>query len=141
MSHHLVEVPLPPHRSPDEADIVAARFWALGAVGVEERDHHLVGAFADRARAELAAGALGVGPPVDVADDTGLDQWRAHAPQAWGIPVVILPQFKMSGDWMKDPELAHKFMAAIVPHDLMVWPVFAETAAIMQVRDLSLIHI
>ena len=35
MSHHLVEVPLAVGPDTDEADIVAARLWALGAVGIE----------------------------------------------------------------------------------------------------------
>ena len=91
MSHHLVEVPLAVGPDTDEADIVAARLWALGAVGIEERHDHLVGAFADRARAELAADALGVGPPVDVADDTGLDRWREHARPVTAGPFVVCP--------------------------------------------------
>jgi hypothetical protein len=72
----------------------------------------------------------------DYLGNTKLDEWRASfCPEAWGIPIVAIPQFKMSGEWMKDPELAHRLMAAIVPHDVMVWPLFSETDAIMQVRD------
>lgn len=71
----------------------------------------------------------------DYLENTRPDQLRAHSPRAWGIPVVALPQFKMSGDWMKDPQLAHRFMAAVVPHDLMVWPCFADTGEIMRIRD------
>jgi len=64
------------------------------------------------------------------------EQWRAaFAPEAWGIPPVVIPQFKMSGEWMRDPAMAASLMAAVTPHDLMVWPVFAETDTIMGVRD------
>ncbi|MCD6360007.1 MAG: hypothetical protein J7M38_04020, partial [Armatimonadetes bacterium] len=72
----------------------------------------------------------------DYLENTRPDEWRASfCPEAWGIPIVAIPQFKMNSAWMKDPELAHRFMAAIVPHDVMVWPIFADTDAIMQVRD------
>ncbi len=62
-------------------------------------------------------------------------QWRAaYLPQTWGVPTVVLPQFKMRGAWMRDPTLAERFMAAVVPHDLMAWPVFAHTATLMKFR-------
>ncbi len=77
-----------------------------------------------------------VGANPDYLENTKLDEWRAgFCPEAWGIPTVAIPQFKMNSEWMKDPELAHRMMAAVVPHDAMVWPLFSDTDAIMQVRD------
>jgi hypothetical protein len=71
----------------------------------------------------------------DYTENTTSDEWLASfAPKSWGIPPVVIPQFKMSGEWMKDPALAHTLMAAIVPHDLMVWPVFADAGTIMDLR-------
>lgn len=72
----------------------------------------------------------------DYTEITSGGQWLASfASAAWGIPSVMLPQFKMSGEWMRDPELAQRLMAAIVPHDLMVWPIFAHSDTIMALRD------
>ena len=63
-------------------------------------------------------------------------QWRAgYSTEAWGIPAVFLPQFKMRKDWMKSNDLAAKLMAAAVPHDVMIWPAFAKAETIMEVRD------
>ncbi len=63
------------------------------------------------------------------------DRWIAgYYPDSWGIPSVILPQFKMNAQWMKDPDLAERFMASVVPHDLMVWPSFADAETIMAMR-------
>ncbi len=63
------------------------------------------------------------------------EQWRAgFLVEPFGVPVSIIPQFKMSGEWMKDPGLAAKFMATVVPHDLLTWPVFADTETIMSCR-------
>ncbi|HUS80030.1 MAG TPA: glycoside hydrolase domain-containing protein, partial [Armatimonadota bacterium] len=84
--------------------------------------------------AEERYGVVGQNP--DYLENTTLDEWRASfCPEAWGIPIVAIPQFKMNAEWMKDPDLAHRMMAAVVPHDVMVWPVFANVDAIMQIRD------
>ncbi len=64
------------------------------------------------------------------------EQWRAgFAPESWGIIPVVIPQFKMNAEWMRNPAMAASLMAAVAPHDLMVWPVFADTETIMSVRD------
>ncbi len=71
----------------------------------------------------------------DYTENTRPDEWLAgFSPEAWGIPSVVEPEFKMSGEWMKDPALAHTVMAAVVPHDLMVWPIFSHTETIMGLR-------
>jgi len=63
-------------------------------------------------------------------------QLRAgYSPQAWGIPVAFIPQFKINAEWMKNPDLAAKLMTAVVPHDLMVWPLFSDTDTVMKYRD------
>ncbi len=63
------------------------------------------------------------------------DRWIAgFRSESWGIPSVVLPQFKMKREWMNDPDLAERFMAAVVPHDLMVWPAFVETDTVMSIR-------
>lgn len=72
----------------------------------------------------------------DYTENTTPDEWLASfAPEAWGIPPVVIPQFKMSGEWMKDPVLADALMAAVVPHDLMVWPIFSHTETIVGYRS------
>jgi hypothetical protein len=72
----------------------------------------------------------------DYTENVSPAQMRAgYAPEAWGIPVVFIPQFKMNNDWMKDPDLAAKLMAMLVPHDVMVWPIFAETSTLLQYRS------
>lgn len=76
-----------------------------------------------------------VGRNPDYTENTTPEEWLASfAPEAWGIPPVVLPQFKMNAEWMRDPALAHTLMAAVVPHDLLVWPVFADTETIMGLR-------
>ncbi|NLB96190.1 MAG: LamG domain-containing protein [Armatimonadetes bacterium] len=71
----------------------------------------------------------------DYCENTTPEEWRASfATEAWGIPVVVLPQFKMNANWMKDPELAHRLMAAVVPHDAMIWPIFSETETVTSYR-------
>ena len=71
----------------------------------------------------------------DYTENTTSDEWLASfAPKAWGIPPVVIPQFKMNSEWMKDPALAQTLMAAVVPHDVMVWPVFSDTETIMAYR-------
>ncbi len=76
-----------------------------------------------------------VGKNPDYTANTTSEEWRASfAPEAWGIPVVVIPQFKMNGDWMKDPDLAAKFMAATVPHDLMAWPLFVHAETLLRTR-------
>ena len=71
----------------------------------------------------------------DYTENTTPDEWMASfAPEAWGIPPVVIPQFKMNGEWMKDPALADALMAAVVPHDLMVWPIFSHTDTVTGLR-------
>ena len=72
----------------------------------------------------------------DYTENMTAAQWRAgYVTPAWGIPVVFIPQFKMSPEWMKSEDLAAKLMAAAVPHDVMLWPVFANANTIMAARD------
>ena len=71
----------------------------------------------------------------DYTENMTAAQWRAgYSTPAWGIPVVMLPQFKMSGEWMKSEDLALKFMAAVVPHDLIVWTLFVNSEAVIEIR-------
>ncbi len=76
-----------------------------------------------------------VGKNPDYTQNTTPAEWLASfSPESWGIPPVVIPQFKMNAEWMKDPALAQTLMAAVVPHDLMVWPVFSDTDTIMGLR-------
>lgn len=72
----------------------------------------------------------------DYTENMTAAQWRAgYLTASWGIPSVLLPQFKMRGDWMKSEDLAEKLMTAAVPHDLMLWPSFAHAETIMKYRS------
>jgi ribosomal protein L11 methyltransferase len=84
--HTLVEVSL---EIPDVGD-VADRLWAAGAVGVEQREATIVGAFADADAATLAADVL-KGRVHRVPDTTGLDAWRDHAAVVTAGPFAIRP--------------------------------------------------
>ncbi|MHB8994011.1 MAG: glycoside hydrolase domain-containing protein [Armatimonadota bacterium] len=76
-----------------------------------------------------------VGKNPDYTENTTSDEWLASfSPEAWGIPVVMLPQFKMNSAWMKDTDLAEKLLAAVVPHDIQIWPLFVDPEPLMRVR-------
>ncbi|MEN6546261.1 MAG: glycoside hydrolase domain-containing protein [Armatimonadia bacterium] len=76
-----------------------------------------------------------VGKNPDYTENTTSDEWLASfSPEAWGIPIAMIPQFKMNNAWMKDPDLAEKLLAAVVPHDIEIWPVFADPVPLMRVR-------
>jgi hypothetical protein len=76
-----------------------------------------------------------VGKNPDYTENTSTDEWLASfSPEAWGIPVVMIPQFKMNNAWMKDADLAEKLLAAVVPHDIEIWPLFVDPQPLMRVR-------
>lgn len=58
----------------------------------------------------------------------------AYLPGSMGIPVVFLPQFKASGQRMKDVPLARGLLAVTLLHDQLHWPVFAAEAPFLEVR-------
>ena len=74
--HHLVEVVCTAD-GPDP-ELVADSLWTLGAVGVEELDGMVRGAFTDATSAGVAAEDVG-GRRRTVDDGEGLDTWRRHA--------------------------------------------------------------
>jgi hypothetical protein len=79
-----------------------------------------------------------VGKNPDYTENTTSAEWRASfSPEAWGIPVYVIPQFKMNAAWMKDPELAERLLAAVVPHDLLIWPLFAHEATLLGARKIQ----
>ncbi|MDG1409926.1 MAG: 50S ribosomal protein L11 methyltransferase [Acidimicrobiales bacterium] len=79
-------------------EILSTDAWIAGAVGVEERDNDLQIAFSDpeagAAFAETTGGAID-----QVADDTGLDEWRTHATTYQAGPFTIRPP------WLPQTEL------------------------------------
>lgn len=76
-----------------------------------------------------------IGKNPDYTVSVSASRWLAgYSPEAWGIPPYVIPQFKMRGDWMQDPELAQRLLAAVVPHDLLLWPLFVDTETLMAVR-------
>lgn len=90
--HHLVELPI------DAApDIVSAQMWALGAVGIEERQDSLVVAFTDDAQAHYVAQRF-EGRVRTVGDSEGLDGWREHATTHLAGPFRIRPPWSEAGD-------------------------------------------
>jgi len=79
-----------------------------------------------------------VGKDPDYTTNTTSAEWRASfSPEAWGIPVYVIPQFKMNGAWMKDPELAERLLAAVVPHDLLIWPLFVHEPTVLAARKIQ----
>ncbi|MCE5238075.1 LamG domain-containing protein [bacterium] len=79
-----------------------------------------------------------VGKNPDYTTNTTSAEWRASfSPEAWGIPVYVIPQFKMNPEWMKDPELAERLLAAVVPHDLLIWPLFAHEPTLLAARKIQ----
>ncbi len=90
--HHLVEVSVV-----SDIDIVAAEMWALGAVGIEERDHSLKAAFTDHTQALLVAGRFQAEVQT-VADTEGLDEWRGHATAHRAGPFRIRPPWIEPGE-------------------------------------------
>ena len=88
--HHLVDVTCAPNRPGSEVDLLVDTLWALGAIGVQELDGVLRGAFDDEAAALLAAKRLGA-TCLQVDDREGLDAWRAFAEVYRAGPFVIRP--------------------------------------------------
>lgn len=76
--HHLVEIPLRRETTGSDRDVIGDRLWAGGAVGVEEQEAAIIGAFADLSAALAAAESLD-GHLRSVDDSTGLDAWRDYA--------------------------------------------------------------
>ncbi len=64
--------------------------WIAGAIGIEELGDDLRVAFSDPERADEYAEAVG-GTTIQVADDTGLDEWRTHAETHRVGPFTIRP--------------------------------------------------
>lgn len=93
--YHLLTVEV----SDEDRDILSARLWALGVVGVEDLGDRLRAAFADRESALGAAGFLGTEPIIDTVDDqVGLDSWREFA--TW----VQAGSFVISPPWITPPD-------------------------------------
>lgn len=71
-------------------ELLSTDAWIAGAVGIEELDDDLRIAFSDpeagAAFAETTGGAID-----QVADDTGLDEWRTHAETYRAGPFTIRP--------------------------------------------------
>lgn len=59
----------------------------------------------------------------------------AYLPGSMGIPTVMLPQFKASGARVADPAAATGFLAVMLPHDLLIWPVFIQADTVLAARD------
>jgi len=93
--HHLLTIEV----DETDRDLVSARLWAMGVVGVEDLGDRLRGAFTDRSAALAAAAALDRPPEVeDVDDHAGLDAWREFATWVEAGPFVICPP------WIAPPE-------------------------------------
>lgn len=103
--HHLVVIAVNRER-----ELIADELWAAGAVGVEDLDAHVRGAFDSADRAEAAAARLG-GTIETASDDTGLDAWRDHATSHQAGPFVIRPPWLPAApngiDLVLDPQ--HSF--------------------------------
>jgi len=79
-----------------------------------------------------------VGKNPDYLTNTTSAEWRASfTPEAWGIPVYVIPQFKMNTQWMQDPELAERLVAAVTPHDLLIWPLFIREPTVLAARKIE----
>lgn len=70
--------------------------WIAGAVGIEELEDDLRVAFSDPEAAAAFADATG-GHAAAVADDTGLDEWQAHAESYQAGPFAIRPPWLPQG--------------------------------------------
>ncbi len=93
--HHLLEV----DTTELDPDIISARLWSLGVVGINEATDQLVAAFTDRDLAVAAADSLGVKARISAVDDReGLDTWRSFASCVEAGPFTICPP------WVDPPE-------------------------------------
>ncbi len=93
--HHLLDIEI----GQLDRDVLSARLWALGVVGVEDLGDRFRAAFTDRPAALTAADALGLPPLIeDVEDHAGLDAWREHAGWVQAGPFVICPP------WIAPPD-------------------------------------
>jgi len=93
--HHILRLEV----DDSDRDLVSARLWALGVVGVEDFGDHLRAAFLDHAAASGAANALGQPAMIQEVDDhEGLDAWREFATWVNAGPFVICPP------WVEAPE-------------------------------------
>ncbi len=93
--HHLLEV----DTTGLDPDIISARLWSLGVVGINETTDQLVAAFTDRDLAVAAADSLGVKPQISAVDDReGLDTWKSFASCVKAGPFTICPP------WVDPPE-------------------------------------
>lgn len=93
--HHLLTIKV----DESDRDLLSARLWAMGVVGVEDLGDRLRAAFADRSTALAAAAALDRPPEVEEVDDhAGLDAWRDFATWVEAGPFVICPP------WVAPPE-------------------------------------
>jgi len=93
--HHLLNIAV----NDSDRDLVSARLWSMGVVGVEDLGELLRAAFTDRSAAIAAAEALGLPPDIeDVDDHAGLDAWREFATFFEADPFVICPP------WITPPD-------------------------------------
>jgi len=93
--HHLLHLEV----DDSDRDLVSARLWTMGVVGVEDLGDRLRAAFTDRPTALAAAAALDRPPEVEEVDDhVGLDAWREFATWVEAGPFVICPS------WIAPPE-------------------------------------
>jgi len=93
--HHLLTIRV----ADTNREIISARLWALGTVGVHDLGDHLEAAFVDRGSAVEAASSLGTEPVIEsVPDDEGLDTWKQFARWVEAGPFVICPT------WITPPE-------------------------------------
>lgn len=77
-----------------------------------------------------------IGKNPDYLESVPASRMRAgYLPESWGIPVVFLPQFKMSREWMADPVLAQRLLALVIPHDQLLWPLFIHNPTALQYRE------
>lgn len=135
--HHLVEVVCTAD-GPDP-ELVADSLWTLGAVGVEELDGMVRGAFTDATSAGVAAEDVG-GRRRTVDDGEGLDTWRRHAAVHRAGPFSVRPPWRsaVSGsiDLVIDP--GHAFGSGSHPSTRLVLGLVADhVASGHQVVDLG----
>lgn len=121
-----------------DVDLIGDRLWTFGAVGVEERDGKVIGAFSDHDRAETAAVELG-GHVRRVEDSAGLDAWREHAVVTRAGPFAVRPPWLEPGpgtDLVIDP--VHTFGSGSHPSTRLALALLAERITPgMRVADLG----
>ena len=102
--HHLVTIARPDDDSTTE--LLVDELWRAGAVGVEEIDRSIRAAFTETATATSVALRHG-GRVEDVADTTGLDNWRDHAAD------YRAGRFHVRPPWI-DPDSTGRFVDLLI---------------------------